>query len=375
MTYRIYLDNNATTQLAPEVVSVMTQDLSSPPYNPSSVHFFGREAKAKLMQARDSIARFFRIRPQEILFTSGGTESMNFLIKGLIDPANSPHILTSNVEHSCVEKTLLHLQSKGCQVTFLPVGLKGFVSIEELRNAIQPNTKFLVFNAANSETGAKHDIEAFASLALEKGICLLVDAVAQLGKEPFPLYPGITGAGFSAHKIHGPKGVGFVICRPLKAPEPLLLGGGQEYGLRSGTENVTGILGLAKALQLIEKEGSSYTKKMEQLRDLFEEKITSSLPQVKINGSLKRICNVSNLCFPGIDAETLLIQMDLQGIAASQGSACSSGALEPSRILLNMGLSPKEAKSSIRFSLSRYNSQEEIEIAAKVITSLVSKLS
>ena len=374
MTLKIYLDNNATTQLDPEVAAIILEDLKAPPSNPSSMHFFGKEAKAKLVKSREFIAKFFNVKAQEVLFTSCGTESMNLLLRGLIDPTFKPHILTSNIEHSCVEKTLLDLESKGCHVSFLPAHLKGFVSLEELKRAITPHTRFLVFGAANSETGVKHDLKAFSDLALEYNIPLIIDGVAQLGKEPFSFYPGMTGAGFSAHKFHGPKGIGFILLRSSQTHhlKPLLTGGGQEFGLRSGTENLTGILGLTEALKQVEKNPSSdYIKS---LRDLFEKNILKRLPFVQINGSGERLCNVSNLCFPGVDAETLLIQLDLHGIAASQGSACSSGALEPSRILTNMGLSQTLARSSIRFSLSRFTTKQEIDLTVDLLTVLVPKL-
>ncbi len=376
MTAKIYLDNNATTELDPAVAAVLINDLKSPPSNPSSMHSFGRDAKLKVLKARGFIAKFFGVKPHEVIFTSSGTESMNLLLRGLIDPSLAPHILTSNVEHSCVQKTLLDLESKGCRVSFLPAGLEGAVSPAELSAAITPDVKFLVFNAANSETGVKHDLEAFSKIALERNIPLIVDGVAQLGKEAFPLYLGILGAGFSAHKFHGPKGIGFLIMRshPTLRFKPLLTGGGQEFDIRSGTENVGGILGLEEALIQVEKSLPTATSQMQTLRDRFEKAILESLSFAHINGTGPRLCNVSNLCFPGIDAETLLIQLDLHGVAASQGSACSSGALEPSRILLAMGLSQSQAKSSLRFSLSRFTTEKEIDRAAAVIVELSKQL-
>ncbi len=373
---KIYLDNNATTELDPQVAAVILEDLKSPPANPSSVHFFGREAKHKLSKSRELIAAFFKVKPQEVLFTSCGTESMNLLLRGLIDPSSSPHIITSNIEHSCVEKTLLELKAKGCKVSFLPAGLKGAVSLSELKAAINSETRFLVFSAASSETGVTHDLQAFSSLAVDYNIPLVVDGVAQLGKDPFLFYPGILGAGFSAHKFHGPKGVGFVLLRsPVNSGlKPLLAGGGQEYGFRSGTENITGILGLAEAIRQVRENQTEATRHMRALRDRFERNILMQLPFVQINGLGERLCNLSNLCFLGVDAETLLIQLDLHGIAASQGSACSSGSLEPSRILIAMGLSQTLARSSIRFSLSRFTTEQEIDYTVELLVALVPKL-
>jgi cysteine desulfurase len=375
MSVKIYLDNNATTQLDPKVVSTLIEDLSAPPSNPSSIHFFGREAKQKLLQARNEIASYFKAKPTEILFTSCGTESMNFLIRGSIDPLKKSHIITSNVEHSCVENTVLDLQSKGCQISFLPAGLKGFVSADQVKEALRENTKLLVLSAANGETGVLTDLEPIADLAHRLHIPLIIDAVALLGKAPILMHPGITGMGFSAHKIHGPKGVGFVFLRSKSFPiTPLLTGGGQEYGFRSGTENITGILGLAKAIKILQEEQEGASKHMLALRNHFEQTLLSKTSFTQINGTGLRVCNVSNLAFLGVDAETLLIQLDRHGIAASQGSACSSGALEPSRILLQMGLSPSIAKSSVRFSFCKYNTLKEIDYVIEILLALLPKL-
>ena len=374
MKPRIYLDNNATTALDPEVINVMTQDLSSPPSNPSSLHSFGQDAKRKLLKARETIATYLNVKPKEILFTSGGTESMNFLLKGLIKPLEKPHILTSNVEHSCIEKTLQDLEKAGCEVTYLPAGLLCFVSKDDIEKAIQPNTKLLVFSAVNGETGVKQDLEDLSTLALKYNIPLIIDGVALLGKETFSIPKGVSGMGFSAHKFHGPKGVGFVFLKSHTKIAPLLTGGGQEYGLRSGTENITGILGLAKAISLLQEKLPLATTKMQSLKDHFEKSLLEALPFLQINGSGPRICNVSNIAFPGVDAETLLIQLDLQGIAASHGSACSSGAIEPSRVLTKMGLSTSLTKSSLRFTLSRDTTQEEIDQTIQTLIYLVKNL-
>ncbi len=376
MNNKIYLDNNATTALDPEVIKVMEEDLRAPPSNPSSIHSFGRDAKDKLQEARQSISSFLKVKPKEILFTSGGTESLNTLLQGLILPQKQPHVITSNIEHSCVEKTLRKLQEKGCRVSFLPAGLKGAVSPEQVLEALTNETKYLVFSAANSETGVKHDINAFADIALQYNIPLIVDAIAHFGKDPFTLHPGIAAAGFSAHKFHGPKGAGFMFLRSSLSAQftPLLFGGGQEYGLRSGTENLTSILGLATAVDQLAKHAPEAYTRMKALRDYFENTIQHKLSFVQINGLQERVCNVSNLCFTGCDAETLCIQLDLHAIAASQGSACSSGSVEPSRVLTNMGLSQADAKSSIRFSLSRLTTKEEVETAASIVIALAQNL-
>jgi cysteine desulfurase len=346
----------------------MLMDLSGPPSNPSSVHSFGKDARRLLTQARNTVAKFFRASPDEIIFTSGGTESINLLLRSL----GSGHVITSSIEHSCIDSTLRSL--KNIDTTFLSPGLSGAMTREQIEQAIRPDTKAIIATLSNAETGVKIDIEAIADLAQQKNIFLFIDAVSYVGKEPLPLHPGISSIAISAHKFHGPKGIGTLWTRSCVKLATQMTGGGQENARRSGTENLAAILGLAEALNILEQEQTAITQKIRDLRDHFEESLIKALPDVRVNGTDPRICNTSNLCFPGIDGETLLIQLDRYGIAASHGSACSSGALEPSRVLLNMGLDRKTARSSIRFSFSRMNTKEEIDTAIKQIIALVTKL-
>jgi cysteine desulfurase len=372
MHSKAYLDSNATTMVDPLVATAMIEDLTSFPANPSSQHALGKKAKQVLSQARETISSYLQVKPSEILFTSGGTESMNLLIRGIATPGC--HIITSNIEHSCVQKTLQDMEKLGYSVSYLPAGLDGSCAISLVKEAITPATKLLVFSAVNSETGVKQDISLLANLALQCNIPLVIDAVALLGKEIFTIPNGVTAMGFSAHKFHGPKGVGFIFLRSKTKITPLLTGGGQEYGLRSGTENLTGIVGCAKAVELLNVKLPSATKHMEALRDHFESALLKAFPFLQVNGKSARICNVSNIAFAGIDAETLLIHLDRLGIYASQGSACASGALEPSRILLQMGLSSSLVKSSVRFSLNRNTTLEEISYTLSVLLELIPKL-
>lgn len=374
MKSRIYLDNNATTGLDASVLDAMLPELSSLPANPSSIHAYGQIAKSKLSQAREILAKFLKVRSSEIVFTSGGTESMNMLIQGISSSFTKGHIITTNVEHACVYECVLMLQKKGWDVTFATVGPWGAAKQEDILSALRPDTKLIVLSAVNSETGVKTDIDSIASLAKQHQIPFFVDGVALLGKELFTIPSGVSGMGFSAHKIHGPKGVGFAYVRSDLKLTPLLVGGGQEFTRRSGTENLPGIVGLSRAISLVKEKQQDFTHHMQSLQELLEKGLMEKASPVLINGEGPRVCNTSNLYFPGVDGETLLIQLDQAGIAASHGSACASGSLEPSRVLLQMGYTKERARSSIRFSLSRMTTKEEIEAAIISIASLVDKL-
>ena len=372
MHAKIYLDNNATTILAPEAFEAMSQELNAPPSNPSSVHEYGRMAKSRLAKARSSIASYLKAKPTEIVFTSGGTESMNGLIKGYCELVKPGHIITSNIEHSCVQKSLEKLEEKGWRVSYLSASMNGCVSPNQVELAIEPNTHLIVLSAANSETGVKHDIEKIAQIAEKQKIGFIVDAVALLGKSPLTIPKGVTAMGFSAHKFHGPKGIGFCYVKSPTKIKPIIFGGEQEFTLRSGTENLAGIIGLAKAIELIYE--SPPFNEMKRLRDYFENELKINSGPLVINGEGERVCNVSNLYFPGIDGETLLIQLDMHGVLASQGSACASGSVEPSKVLLGMGLGTDRAKNSLRFSFSRYTTKENIDRALKIIIALIRQM-
>ena len=372
---RIYLDNNATTGVDPRVLEAMLPHLSAVPSNPSSYHYFGQEAKRYLQSARESIAAFFQVKPHEVIFTAGGTEAMNLMLRGFFPSGVNGHAIASNVEHSCVHSTLTDLEKKGLEVSYLPAGLLGAVPPEEIQKAIRTNnTRFITLIGVNNETGVKHDLDAIGQIALEAGIPLIVDGVAWLGKELFHLPRGVCGIGFSGHKLHAPKGIGFAIVRSSLKLHALITGGQQEYNLRPGTENLAGIIGLAKAIELLNKELPEATMRMAMLRDLLEANLIQKVSPVVVNGAGKRICNVSNLSFPDVSGEDLLIALDMAGIAASHGSACSSGALEPSRILVNMGIPHQLARSAIRFSLSRNTTREEIDQTIEVVAHIVQKL-
>lgn len=365
----IYLDNNATTQPDPRVVKAMSHHLRHGGGNPSSVHAQGRAARSELSQARRTIASYLNVKPAEIIFTSSGTEGANMLLHGLIPKGG--HLITSSVEHSCVYATI---QAMERETTFLTPGLFGAIAPEAVRAAIRPDTRLIALMAVNNETGVKTDIASIAAIAKEAHIPFMVDGVAWLGKEPMTIPEGVSAIFFSGHKIHCPPGIGFVFMRSTMTLAPLLIGGEQEGGKRGGTENLLGIVGLAEAVRLLSEELPTATARMTLLRDRLEQSLQANLDGVTINGSGPRVANTSNLSFAKVEGETLLTQLDLMGIAASHGSACASGALEPSRILRNMGLPADVAASSIRFSLSRMTTAEEIERCIEVTTQLVKNL-
>ncbi len=358
---QIYLDNNATTPLDRRVADAMYHDLE--PANPSSVHWYGREARNRLTKARRTIADVLGVLPSEIVFTSGGTEALCMVLRGL----GKGHILSSNLEHPAVFETLME---RG-HTTFLEPGPYGAPTPELVEGAIRSDTRLIALMAANNETGVKSDIEGIAAVAEAAQIPLLVDGVALIGKEPLTIPPGVSAMAFSGHKFHASKGVGFLVLRPHLRPTPLLTGGGQEGGRRPGTENLTGIVGMAKAVELLGEALPAAMVHMERLRDRLERGILERFPGATINGEGPRVCNTTNIAFGDLEAEGLMMNLDLAGVATSHGSACTSGSLEPSRILQNMGYSKQRAAASLRFSVSRMNTEEEIDRTLAILASVV----
>ena len=372
---RVYLDNNSTTPMDTRVAECMHQAMLSTFGNPSSVHSYGQEARAQLARARRTIAKAFSVKPTEVVFTSGGTEGLNLLIRGLLgSDFSSKHVVSSDLEHAAVFNTLRQLESGGLSVSYLSGGSWGAVTAEQVKEAIQANTRLIVLTAANNETGVKTDIEAIAKLAKEVDIPFLVDGVAFIGKETFVIPDGVSAVTMSGHKFHASKGTGLFILKKGIAFQPCVCGGGQEGQKRSGTENLPGILGLVKAIELIQEEMPAAQEKMLELREHLEKRLKDSLDSVHVNGEGPRISNTANIAFEGVDGESLLMHLDMNGVATSHGSACSSGALEPSRVLMNMGYPRERAASSLRFSVSRMTSKEEVDQACDVIIALVNEL-
>lgn len=374
MRERIYLDSNATTMVDPIVAEAVSRSLLESHGNPSSVHFFGQEAKRCLQEVRRGLASYLGVRPTELIFTSGGTEGLNLLIRGLLPAESKGHIITSDLEHSAVYNTVKGLESQGFEASFLSPGSWGAVRDEELRAALRPDTRLIVLMAANNETGVKMDIPAIAALAGEAGVPLVIDGVALMGKESFSIPAGVTAMAFSGHKFHAPTGVGMVYLRRGQKLTPCFAGGGHEYGMRPGTENLSGIVGLGEAVKLLSHDLLEASERMGQLRDYLEQRLQEELKDVYINGEGPRVANTSNVSFLGVDGEALLMNLDMEGVAVSHGSACAAGALEPSRVLLNMGLSHERAATAIRFSLCRFTTKDEIDRAISIVVQVVSRL-
>ena len=345
MKKRIYADNNATTALDPEVKSHM-DSLMSAPLNPSSLHAEGRKAKQLLLEARDTIAKTLGVDTESLYFTGSATEALAIAIGTF----GSGHIVTSSVEHPAI------LNNTGENVTHVSCEM-GSLSLSEIDEAITDATSLLVFSYANSETGSLFPVEQLAALAKSRNIPLVIDAVGAYGKTNVVIPDGVSAMVFSSHKIHGPTGVGLLYMNGCK-PKPLYHGGGQEHAVRSGTENIVAIVGFAKAF---EKGASAPLMEMERRRVRFEEELVKQVPGSKILGGKSRVSNVSNIYFPHLDAESILIMLDMHGVAASAGSACAAGAKEPSIVLQKMGYSFHEAKHAVRFSFSRFTTDDEIE--------------
>lgn len=368
----IYLDNNATTPLDPEVKEAMLTDLAPIPYNPSSITHFGRKAKALLLDAKMVISEYFQVPLKNIIFTSGATEGNNWLAYSFFAKRKRPLIITSPIEHPSVLAPIESLAPKGADIHFLPVSQSGEVSLDALETFLSENatsTSFVFLSLANSETGVLLDAERAISLCEMYDVPLLLDGVQALGKAPLPKSMP-TAITFSSHKCHGPKGVGLVLLQRSQNIPPLFLGGMQQEHMRAGTENLAGILGFAKAIELIDQQKTSMDH-MEALRNHMETVLLEYFPDIRINGyNSPRLVNTSNILFPRTDGENLLIEMERKGIIISLGSACSAGALEPSKVLLAMGLSKEDAKASVRLSLSRVNTQDEIDETIRVISQL-----
>ncbi|HZK84638.1 MAG TPA: cysteine desulfurase NifS [Desulfosporosinus sp.] len=376
---RIYLDHSATTPVDPEVAALMMTYYTEKYGNPSSVHAFGREAKQALEEARRQVAELIGATPQEITFTSGGTESDNLAILGTVEAMRKKgkHLITTAIEHHAVLETFEYLEKNGFELTVIPVDAEAIVSVEDVRKAIRPDTILISVMHANNEVGAIQPIVEIGNLAKERGITFHVDAVQSLGKIPINVKElNVDLMTVSSHKIYGPKGVGALYIRKGVHIVPLAHGGSQEKRRRSGTENTPGIIGFGKACELIGKRMAKETEFQTKLRDRFMNGILERIEYVKVNGPTgeKRLANNVNVSIRFVEGESLLLSLDMLGIAASSGSACTSGSLDPSHVLLAMGLVHEIAHGSLRFSLGRQNTEEEIDYVLEQLPKIVDRL-
>ena len=375
---RIYLDNAATTPLSPEVLEAMMPYLTGRYGNASSIYDTGRDARRAIDDARKQVAGLIGARTNEIHFTSGGTESDNWALKGIAFARRSKgnHIITSAIEHHAVLETARWLETEGFDVTYLPVSASGIVNPEDVKNAIKDRTILISIMAANNEIGTLQPVEAIGAIAREHKIPFHSDAVQAAGAIGVDVNAWqVDLLSLSGHKFHGPKGTGALYVRSGTRILPLLHGGAQERNRRAGTENVAGIVGLGKAAERAGMMMDENAEKITRLRNILIDGITGAIPHVRLNGDrTNRLPNNANLSFRYIEGEALLLHLDLNGIAASSGSACASGSLEPSHVLLGMGLAAEEAHSSLRFTLSEATTHEEINTVLAILPGIVDKL-
>ncbi|MEN6321378.1 MAG: cysteine desulfurase NifS [Syntrophaceae bacterium] len=374
----IYLDHNATTRLHPEVLRFMEPYLREQFGNASSSYSLGREAKTSLENSRKKIADCLGAKSQEIIFTSGGTESDNLAIRGVARALGTKgnHIITSRIEHHAVLMTCLALEKEGFRITYLPVNADGQVDPDDVRKHIGSKTIIISIMAANNETGVIQPISEIGRIAREKEIIFHTDAVQAVGKIPVDVNDlRVDLLSVSGHKFHGPKGVGALYVRHNTPLSPIITGGHHEHTLRAGTENILGISGLAEALFLAVQSQRETAKKLSKLRDRFESTILQKIDGVQINGfNAPRVPNTSNMSFQFIDGESILLHLDLKGICASSGSACSTDSPEPSHVLLSMGIPARTAQGTIRFSLGKDNTGDEIGFVIESLIELTTKL-
>lgn len=379
---KYYFDHAATTPMHPDVAAAMLEVMTGPASNPSSIHAFGRAAKQKMNKARDTIAAAIGCKPSEIIFTSGGTESDNAAIIGAaaaMKKRGKAHIITSSTEHHAVLHTCKALQEAGYEITYLSVDQTGRISLEELAAAIKPDTGLISIMHGNNEVGTLQPIVEIGELARAHGVLFHVDAVQSFGTAAYQLSElPVDMMSFSAHKINGPQGVGALYLANGTPFEPIAHGGSQERKRRAGTENVAGISGFAKAVEICVNNRENKQLLLGKLRTEWVDKLTSALAgkiEIAINGNAEHhLPHIVNISFVGIDTETMLMNLDMAGIAAASGSACTSGSLERSHVLKAMGLPEERLNSAVRFSFGLGNTVEELEDAARIIATIVERL-
>jgi cysteine desulfurase len=372
---RVYMDANATTPLVPEVLDAMRPYFMEHFGNASSIHQQGQQARAAVEHARESVAALLNCRPAEIVFTSGGTESDNLALFGLVQPGD--HLITSSIEHHAILHAAEKLRDRGTEVTFLPVSAEGVVDPQDVRRAIQPNTKLISIMMANNETGAIQPVSEIGRIAADADIYFHTDAVQAAGKLPIDVQTlRCDLLSISGHKMHAPQGTGILYVRRGTKLEPLFFGGAHERQRRAGTENLPGIVGLGKAAELARIALIDGTMdKIATLRDRLEQGILSAVEETGVNGGVvARVSNTTNIYFDNLEGEALVIALDLKGLSTSGGSACASGATEPSHVLTAMGLSTPRARASLRFSLTKQTTEDDIDFALGIIPTAATRL-
>lgn len=375
---KVYLDHAATTYTKKEVLNEMLPFFTDIYGNPSSIHGFGRETKKHIDIARDRVAKAIGALPEEIYFTAGGSEADNWAIKGTAyaNRKKGNHIITSQIEHHAVLHTCEYLEKEGFEVTYLPVDEYGMVNPEDVRNAITDKTILITIMYANNEIGTIQPIPEIAGIAKEKGVYFHTDAVQAVGSVRINVKEqNIDMLSLAGHKFYGPKGVGALYIRKGVKLVNVIHGGGQERGRRAGTENVPGIVGLGKAIELAMENFDQYNRRISGLRDKLIKGVMEKIPYTRLNGHPeKRLSNNTSFCFRYIEGEALLLNLDLKGIAGSSGSACTSGSLDPSHVLLAIGLPHEIAHGSLRLSLGDINTEEDVDYVLEVLPEIVEKL-
>jgi len=372
---RVYFDNNATTPVLPEVFEAMRPYFSEHFGNASSIHHHGQETRAAVERARESVASLLGCRASEIVFTSGGTEGDNLAIFGLARPGD--HVISSTIEHHAVLNSCKQLESNGCEVTRVPVDGRGLIDPDDVRRALRPNTRLISIMMANNETGVLQPVDEIGKIAAEADVYFHTDAVQAAGKVPIDVKRiACDLLSISGHKMHAPQGIGALYVRKGTILQPMLYGGSHERSRRAGTENVPGIIGLGKGAEIaknaLERED---LERMAEMRDRLQQEILDKVEATGVNGDgAPRVPNTTNIHFDYIEGEALVIALDLKGLAVSTGAACSSGAIEPSHVLTAMGLKPDRARASLRFSLGKQNTEDDVEFALSLIPATVAHL-
>jgi cysteine desulfurase len=376
---RVYLDHNATTPVEPEVLDAMLPYFSCDYGNASSIHSFGQQARSAVETAREQVADLIGARPQEIIFTSGGTEADNHAIFGLAEACRVPaHIITTSIEHEAVLNTCQALENRGVSVSYLPVDCHGQIDPSDVcaNLKLHPETVLITVMQANNELGTVQPLEEISRIASEADVYFHTDAVQSAGKIAIDVDAmKIDLLSLSGHKLYAPKGIGALYIRGGTRLRQLLYGGRHQRGFRPGTENVAGIVGLGKAAQIAKASLGEDTRRVSTLRDTLENGLLERVPDTRVNGAgAPRTANTSNVIFAGLEGEALVIALDLKGLACSTGAACSSGAIEPSHVLTAIGLAADEARASLRFSLGRHTTRADIDFALEVVPAGVAQL-